>query len=453
MSTDQGLWSAVLGQIQSRLRKQQFDTWFRHVSPVSLSDATVELQVPNNFSRDWLSTHYKDIIMDSMAAVTGHRPEVLFVLPDSVACDVAVAEVVESTPAHAAPPAQPSPDDDIEIRLNNLYTFENFVVGPCNNLAHAAALGVAESPGYAYNPLFLHGSVGLGKTHLIQAIAHALLRKSPQPRLLYMSCENFMNQFIRAVQKGDLERFRYRYRHVDALLIDDIQFLAKGECTQQEFFYTFNTIYNAHKQIVITSDSPPKEIPRIEERLISRFKWGMVAKIDVPGFETRVAIVRKKAQLRHCVLPDDVAVYIAENIDTNIREIEGAIIRMLAVASLSGHPIDLAIARRALAESIERERKAISIEDIQNAIISHFHVKLSDLQSKKRSKSVALPRHICMYLARQLTSYSLEEIGGYFGGRDHSTVLHACERIEQRAKADPQQAATVQRLMEELRAR
>ncbi len=457
MSENADYWPAVLDNLQARLRKQQFDTWFQHVDAVEKSDDILQLQAPNNFSKDWLATHYSDIIRHAVSEVTGKHPEMTFAVKTAKA-DEASWPPVNINPAATACSAQLTTSastqtaaDDIEIRLNNLCTFENFVVGPCNNLAHAAAIGVADSPGYTYNPLFLHGSVGLGKTHLIQAIAHALLNGYPRPNLLYMSCENFMNQFIRAVQKGGLDNFRLRYRHVDALLIDDIQFLSKGERTQEEFFHTFNTLYNAHKQIVITSDRPPKEIPKIEERLVSRFKWGMVAKIDVPSFETRLAIVIKKAQLRHCHLPADAAEYIAEHLDTNIRELEGAIIRLQAISSLSGRAIDLDTTKAALSESILRERKAISIEDIQNAVVGHFKVKLSDLQSKKRTKSIALPRHICMYLARQLTSYSLEEIGGYFGGRDHSTVLHACDNINKSINANPEHASTVKTLTEQLR--
>ena len=450
MSTDPSLWPAVLAQLQSKLRKHQFDTWIRLVRPLRLSEGVLELEVPSQLLRDWLASHYADLILDAVAAITGTRPDLSFIVNPSLAQEQGPQEGMPS-PAPYVPPRMDQADEDNEIRLNDDYTFDNFVVGPCNRLAHASAVAVAQAPGYAYNPLFMHGSVGLGKTHLIQAIAQALLGSSPRPKLLYMTCENFMNQFIRAVQKGDLERFRYRYRHLDALLIDDIHFLAKGERTQGEFFHTFNTLYNGHKQIVITSDSPPKEIPKIEERLISRFKWGMVVKLEVPSFETRVAIIRKKAQRRNCELPDDVIAYIAENIDTNIREIEGAIMKVIGVASLSDRPPDLVMAQAALAESIRHSHKTIRIEDIQNAVIGHFRVKLSDLQSKKRNKSVALPRHVCMYLARQLTSYSLEEIGGYFGGRDHSTVLHACDNIERRVESDPGHASTVQMLMEKLR--
>ena len=460
MSMIEESWPAVLEGVRTRLRKQQFDTWFRHVTPSALTQDVLELEVPNGFSRDWLANHYIDVIADAAAAVMGKRPEITFVVRDTVEEEMQASPQPPAAAADEqsmAAPARPNRsgwdtnEEDIQTRLNSQYTFNNFVVGPSNSLAHAAAIGVAESPGFAYNPLFMHGCVGLGKTHLIQGIAHSLLQRTPRPRLLYMSCETFMNQFIQAVQKGGLERFRYRYRQVDALLIDDIHFLAKGERTQEEFFHTFNTLYNAHKQIVMTCDRPPKEIPKIEERLISRFKWGMVVKVDVPEFETRVAIIRKKAHFRQMEMPDEVVAYIAEHIDTNIREIEGAIVRLCAVASLSGQKITLKTAQAALADSIQRERRTINIEDIQSSVITHFRVKLSDLQSKKRSKTIALPRHVCMYLARKLTSYSLEEIGGYFGGRDHSTVLHACENIQNRILEDPQQAATIQMLTEELR--
>jgi len=468
MSSDQLVWNSILTEAERRVRKQQFSTWFPNIRFVDLCNHQLHLRVPNAFFRDWLEAHYADIIRDSAKAVTGDAVEVLFTLqPEDPAASqnmqaeltCSVSHQTDSRPPGIARASQDAGQDHTAQRsqavdamqLHGEYTFANFVVGASNNLAHAAALAVAEAPSQAYNPLFMHGSVGLGKTHLIQAIAHALLRKTPRPRILYLSCESFMNQFISAVRHGDIENFRYRYRHVDVLLIDDIHFLSKGDRTQEEFFHTFNALYNAHKQIILTSDSPPKEIPTIQERLISRFKWGLVTKISPPCFETRMAIIHKKAQLRGCEFPEDVVRYIAESVPGNIREIEGTITKVINYSDVMHKPIDLSVCRVALADSLDRERVTITIDDTQNAIVQHYKIKLSDLQSKRRSKAVAYPRQVCMYLARKLTDYSLEEIGGYFGGRDHTTVMHACDKIENQIKTDSFLAATIERLTEELR--
>jgi len=461
MSDAQYLWKAVLAEAQQKVRRQQFDTWFSGIEPILLEKNTLTLEVPNPFFRDWLTTNYLDIIRTAARGATGTEVSVVF----------EVAGEGERAPENFAgpPPAMPSaarvsPSSEAPAKpfagyaraetgmhLHDQYVFENFVVGPCNNLAHAAALAVAEAPSQAYNPLFMHGSVGLGKTHLVQAIAHTLLVRHPRPKILYMSCENFMNEFISGVRHGNIESFRYRYRHVDVLLIDDIQFLAKGDRTQEEFFHTFNALYNAQRQIIITSDSPPKEIPTIEERLVSRFKWGLVTKLSPPSYETRVAIIHKKAQLKGRNFPEDVVHYVAENIASNIREIEGAIVKIIGYACLMNKPVCISLAKDALMDTIDRERTTISIEDTQNAVVKHFKIKLSDLQSKRRSKAISHPRQVCMYLARKLTGYSLEEIGGYFGGRDHTTVMHACDKIERLLSTDTLLAATMEKINDELR--
>jgi chromosomal replication initiator protein len=342
---------------------------------------------------------------------------------------------------------------DWAVRLNRSYIFDNFIVGASNALAHAAALAVTENPAQAYNPLFVHGGVGLGKTHLIQAITHRFLEKRPSLRMLYLSCENFMNHFISSVQHSEREKFRDIYRGLDVLLIDDVHFLCRGsrEMTQEEFFHTFNALYNAGKQIVLSSDSPPRELTKLEERLVSRFKWGLVARIDPPSYETRVAILRRKAQLRGRTLPDDVLHFIAENIDTNIRDLEGAITKIIGFSSLANKPVDLNLAREALRDTVERVASAISMDDIIRSVTAEFRVKLSDLQSKRRSNSVTHPRQIAMYLARTLTRHSLEEIGGYFGGRDHTTVMHGCEKMKSLIESDPSFAETIVRLTSHLR--
>jgi chromosomal replication initiator protein len=323
-----------------------------------------------------------------------------------------------------------------DIALNQHYRFDAFVVGPCNRFAHAAAVGVSESPGTAYNPFFLHGSVGLGKTHLLQSLCYSILERQPEARIVYLSCESFVNHFISALESSDLQKFRNKYRNADVLVVDDIHVLANKERTQEEFFHTFNTLYNAGKQIVLSSDSPPKEIPTLQERLVSRFKWGLVTEIEAPCYETRVAILKRKSKDRGYELPDDVAGMLSEHIDTNIRELEGAVARLLGYASLNQQAITCELARKVLRDVFVQVRGQPSLEDIQRIVTAHFNVKLTDLQSRKRTNAIALPRQVSMYLARKVTRHSLEEVGGFFGGRDHSTVLYAIERVEREIRDD-----------------
>ena len=324
-----------------------------------------------------------------------------------------------------------------DVVLNSHYRFDNFVVGPCNRFAHAACVGVSENPGRIYNPLFLHGSVGLGKTHLLQSLCHAILERDPTARILYLSCETFVNHFIGALENGDLHKFRTKYRNVDMLVVDDIHLLANKERTQEEFFHTFNTLYNAGKQIVLSSDSPPVDIPTLQNRLVSRFKWGLVTEIEKPCYETRMAILKRKSRERGRELPEEVARLLAERIDTNIRELEGAVTKVLGYASLSGQAVTHNLVRQCLRELFHARRGQPSIEDIMGLVTDRFGVKLSDLQSRKRTNAIAYPRQIGMYLARRITRMSLEQIGGFFGGRDHSTVLHAVRKITRLAKEDP----------------
>ena len=455
-----GLWPAILQEIQRNVRSQQFETWFQNIKMAALSQDALTLQVPNNFYHEWLKRNYMETIQKAVLVVTGTRPSVEFV----------VRETPSSASAQLAVPARPAPQrvtpppvgpreprryypQDWTARLNQNYVFDSFVVGTSNALAHAAALAICENPGQAYNPLFLHGGVGLGKTHLVQAVTHHLLQQAPHLNMLYLSCENFMNHFISSVQNGEREKFREIYRNRDVLLIDDVHFLCRGsrEVTQEEFFHTFNALYNAGKQIVLSSDSPPQELTKLEERLLSRFKWGLVARIDPPSYEMRVAILQKKAHLRGRALPDDVLHFIAENIDTNIRDLEGAIIKVVGFSSLTNKPIDIHLAHEALRDTVERVAAAISMDDIIKCVTADFRVKLSDLQSRKRSQSVAHPRQVAMYLARTLTRHSLEEIGGYFAGRDHTTVMHACDKIRRLLKTDPSLATTIEHMTTQLR--
>jgi chromosomal replication initiator protein len=337
-------------------------------------------------------------------------------------------------------------EGDQPLPLNPDYTFDNFVTGPCNRLPHAASIAVAEQPGKAYNPLFIHGGVGLGKTHLLQAVSQRVLERADHLRILYLSCDAFINQFITAVETGEMNQFRHRYRDVDILIIDDIHFLAGRDRTQEEFFHTFNTLYQGHKQIILSADCPPSEIPELEERLVSRFNWGLVARIEKPCYETRVAILQKKARMRGLTMPDDVVCYIGGKIETNTRELEGAITKIQGMAMLQEGRIDLELAKAALGETAGADQRRVTIQNILDVVTKYYNVRLSDLQSKKRHKSIAFPRQVCMYLARGHTRYSLEEIGGYFGGRDHTTVLHAVRTVGNHMKVNPEVAEQLNRL-------
>jgi len=436
--TQDGSWEAILEEIAKRVRRQQFETWFRSVRPLSAEPGRIELAVPNRFYKEWMETYYAPVIRESAREVIGTSPVIVFTV------DAALPLPDDGEEADQAPPresggavegAYPVAGSGRHDFSPN-YTFASFVVGPANRLSHAAATAVVEAPGRAYNPLFIHGGVGLGKTHLLQAASQAFLRKAPRARLVYTSCEEFVNDFVSAVQQGDLGAFRSRLRDVDFLVIDDIHFLARAERTQEEFFHTFNSLYNAHKQIIISSDSPPAEIPSLEERLVSRFKWGLVARIDPPTYETRLAIVKNKASLRGVEISNEVAEFVAQTIDTNIRELEGALTRVAGYAALWNKPVTLDVAREAL-QDILVSRPSVSIEEIAREVAARFSVKLSDLQGRRRTKSIALPRQICMHVARQLTDYSLEEIGGFFGGRDHTTVLYGDDKISQLVQKDP----------------
>jgi chromosomal replication initiator protein len=322
------------------------------------------------------------------------------------------------------------------VPLNPDYAFDTFITGPCNRLPHAASVAVSEQPGKAYNPLFIHGGVGLGKTHLLQAACQKLLERNPDAQILYLSCDSFINQFMTAVEAGQMNEFRYRYRQVDVLVIDDIHFLGGRERSQEEFFHTFNTLYQQHKQIILSADCPPSEIPELEDRLVSRFNWGLVARIDKPCYETRVAILRRKARLRGVEITDDVLCYVAGKIENNTRELEGAITKLQGMSLLNENRIDLDLAKAALGDTEAPEQKRITIQQILDVVTKYYGVRLSDLQSKKRNKSIAFPRQVCMFLARKHTRYSLEEIGGYFGGRDHTTVLHAVRTVDEDMRND-----------------
>mgnify|MGYP001562222986 FL=1 len=440
------IWRGVLSELEKGLSPHQFHTWFQNVAIQRIEGDLVVLSVPNLFTRDWITDNYYHLLQNAFAYVTGSTPKVELAVDASLASAAKTVPVPEQNPAPVRQAGILS-----EIQLNTNYTFTEFVVGPSNRLPHAAALAVAENPAHAYNPLFLHGAVGLGKTHLLQAICHELIAKRPQMRILYLSCESFVNHFIAAIQRGELQRFRYRYRDVDALIIDDIHFLAHKEQTQEEFFHTFNTLYQTKRQIVLSSDSPPSEIPSLENRLVSRFKMGLVTKIEPPVFETRVAILKQKSRLRGLDVDDSALQFIAERIDTNIRELEGAInILSVEARARQTSQITVDLVRSALHDFLPSQPSAITIGRIIETVVEEYGVKFGELQSKKRAKSIAFPRQVCMFLAKKLTNSSLAEIGSYFGGRDHSTVIYAIDKIEGDSKEDPALAATLSRLTRRL---
>ncbi|MDA1093931.1 MAG: chromosomal replication initiator protein DnaA [Acidobacteria bacterium] len=424
----ENLWDQILARVETKVNRHSFYTWFKPTTFVTDDGKTLTVQVPNDLFRDWLTKHYAGVIGESSNELQREGTEVLFVTEDASdpATEAPLADV-------AAPTVSPS---RAVARLNQRYTFSKFVVGPSNQFAHAAARAVAEAPSRSYNPLFIYGGVGLGKTHLMHAIGQYLATHSPHLSLTYISSERFMNEMINAVRYDRILEFRERYRSMDVLLVDDVQFLAGKEGTQTEFFHTFNSLYDAQKQIVISSDSPPHEIPSLEERLRSRFEWGLITDIHPPDLETKVAILKKKAEAETVPLPDSVAFYIASKIKSNIRELEGSLIRLIAYASLTGSQISLSLAQNVLRDILERDEPTVTIEIIQKHVANFYALKVSDLRSRNNSRSVALPRQISMYLCRQLTNASLPHIGKNFGGKHHSTVIHSIRKIELTRKSD-----------------
>jgi chromosomal replication initiator protein len=440
-------WQQAIAQVRGEPAAGSIPPWLARAHLAELDSSRVAVTLPRSPAQAHVSAALQSALERALTRTMGRSVSLEFRMqtnnkPTSPAPDEEAEPagplfaMSRPDPVVEAPAAVRLPTED-PPRLNPQYTFENFVTGPCNRMAHAAALAVSDLPGRAYNPLFVHSNVGLGKSHLIQAIGHKILTSRPNVKMMYVSCEEFVNQFITAIERGQLEEFRYRFRYLDVLVIDDIHFLADKDRTQEEFFHTFNTLYQAQKQVVLSSDSPPHEIPKLEERLVSRFKWGLVVRIDRPSYETRVAIIQKKSRLRGRELPEDVIQYIATVVDSNNRELEGAVVRVLGYASLCNRIVDVELAKEALRDLIVSPQRTISIQVIADAVLQRYNARLSDLQSKRRNQSVALPRQICMYLARRLTSRSLEEIGAFFGGRDHTTVLHAERKIRRMTERDP----------------
>jgi chromosomal replication initiator protein len=406
--------------------------WFEELAVLHFDGGSLRIGCPDEATVQFLQDNCKNSFTRAAQQITGHL----------VTLDFSVDAGLKAGSGDRRYQAS--------LKLHPDYTFDNFVVGPSNRLAHASCIAISQSPGDTYNPLFIYGSSGLGKTHLLHAVCFEAQRRLNNAVIQFLSCEDFVNRFIRAIEEGNLAGFQSQFRTVDVLIIDDVQFLREREHSQEEFFHTFNALYNNGKQIILSADSAPGKIPSLEERLISRFNWGLVTRIDPPSYETRVAIVQKKAHVRGLNISEEIAGYIARKVHANIRELEGALTTIYAVATTTGQEIDLELAQTALEGQIEATSKHISISDIAEVVTSHFDVRLADLQSKKRSQSITEPRQICMYLARNLTRHSLEEIGGHLGGRDHTTVMHACSKISQAKDNDPKMSDLLNALTKQI---
>lgn len=465
---------SVLQRLRDQVRAEQFETWFRGFGLVQIKDGEILFSAPSGFVRDWLNRNYIETVQAAVNAACEEADEPL--LKARITLDTSISVLATDDSTRSAQTFVPGVLEDLgtgdrgttdsnvqalgdrtssstttahqsgagvvpnrllaETPLNRGYTFEQFVVGPSNQLSHAASLAVGQNPGRAYNPLFIHGNVGMGKTHLLQSICHSIKKRSQPARVVYLSCEEFTNRFILAIQLNKLDLFRDHYRNADVLVIDDVQFLAGKDKTQEEFFHTFNSLYNSQKQIVISSDRPPVDIPTVEDRLVSRFKWGLVTDIQAPCYETRFAIVKRKALVRSVELEDEVANFIAERVTANIREVEGAVIKVIGVAAITERPICLALAEEALQGVGAPQFNQISIPDVISMITGEFSITARDLTGKSRTQKISLPRQIAMYLCREYTDHSLEEVGRFFGNRDHTTVLYAVTKIKKRAQTD-----------------
>lgn len=442
------LWGRTLNVIEKKISKPSFETWLKSTKAVSLNGKELIVEAPNEFAREWLDGNYKQILTEILYDLVGENMTLKFVIPNAHQDD----DPMNATNAIKKESKQEVSVDSAHSMLIPKYTFDTFVIGSGNRFAHAASLAVAEAPAKAYNPLFIYGGVGLGKTHLMHAIGHYVLEHNPDAKVVYLSSEKFTNEFINSIRDNRPDDFRNKYRNVDILLIDDIQFLAGKESTQEEFFHTFNALHEENKQIVISSDRPPKEIPTLEDRLRSRFEWGLITDITPPDLETRIAILRKKAKAEGLDIPNEVMLYIANQIDTNIRELEGALIRVVAYSSLENKDINADLAAEALKNIIPTAKpKVVTIKDIMRIVGEEYGVKMEDFLAKKRTKAIAFPRQIAMYLSRELTDNSLPKIGEEFGGRDHTTVLHAHEKISKLIEKDAQFQKQIQELEKKIK--
>src|SRR5690554_6146778 len=434
------IWEKTLEIIKSELTEVSFNTWLKTIEPISYQDNQIVLGVPNVFTKGILEARYIVLISNALKEVTGEQINVKFSIPtDEIQKEVYQDQ--EKSFSGNVPSANLIPK----------YTFETFVIGNSNRFAHAASLAVAEAPAKAYNPLFIYGGVGLGKTHLMHAIGHYILNQNPRAKVMYVSSEKFTNELINSIRDDKNVEFRNRYRNIDVLLVDDIQFIAGKESTQEEFFHTFNALHDSNKQIIISSDRPPKEIPTLEDRLRSRFEWGLITDIQAPDLETRIAILRKKANVENLEIPNEVMQFIATKIQSNIRELEGALIRIVAYSSLTGQEISVDLANEALKDIISSiSPKKVTVKIIKEIVGDYYNIRIDDFNSKKRTRAIAFPRQIAMYISRELTDLSLPKVGEEFGGRDHSTVIHACEKIAKDIKEDINLKNTIDQIIKQI---
>lgn len=463
------IWQEMLKRMGQEFSSRVFETWLKSAMPLSATETSFEIGVPKKFVKEWIEENYSSRMQEMLLSITGKSLQLLItnldIKDEEESIPVSIPTVKkENISVQSASKTdnnveknneqlknetieQNQTAEEPQALLNPKYTFESFVIGNSNRFAHAASLAVAEVPAKVYNPLFLYGGVGLGKTHLMHAIGNRIQQNHPYLKVLYISSEKFTNELINSILHGNPEAFRQKYRNIDCLLVDDIQFLSKKEHTQEEFFHTFNTLHDANKQIIISSDRPPKEIPTLEDRLRSRFEWGLITDIQPPDLETRIAILRKKAMVENIAIPNDIMVYIASRIDNNIRELEGALIRVTAFASLKKEPLTLDMATEALKGLLSDDAgRPVTIDKIKEIVASYFRIKLDDLIAKKRTRNVAFPRQIAMYLSRELTDSSLPRIGEVFGGRDHTTVIHAYEKINKERAEDAKLDQTIKEL-------
>ena len=424
------LWEEALSSIRNRVSRQSFEAWFRPLTLGTVEDHRIHILLPNRFFKEWFEEHYLGLLRSALEDLTFTKVEVILLLPDKETPSTALAK--EEIPHHRASRRS----RDAAVQFNPKYTFESFVVGSGNQFAHAASLAVAEQLSKAYNPLFIYGGVGLGKTNLLHAVGNLAAQRNPRLRVSYVSSEKFTNDLINAIRFDATVEFRNRYRSLDLLLIDDIQFIAGKERTQEEFFHTFNDLYDSQKQLVISSDSLPREIPTLEERLRSRFEWGLIADIQPPDLETKAAILRKKAQAEAVRLPDEVSLFIAKHAKSNIRELEGALVRLVAHASFTNREVTLDLAKEVLKDLTAEQQRLPTIPSIQKTVAEYFGVRMEDLRSRGRNKSIVLPRQVAMYLCREIVKASLPDIGEGFGGKDHSTVIHSCEKVKRKMAAE-----------------
>lgn len=460
------IWQETLNKIKEKLSNPSFNTWFSDTKPVHLTENNhLLIKVPNNFIKDWLEQRYLALIGEIIFSLTKNKCTIKFLTPEELEKEMNKINSQtnsESKTDYKNRDANNNKNKTPDIKNNNTdfaglnpkYTFDTFVVGNSNRFAHAASLAVAEAPAKAYNPLFIYGDVGLGKTHLMQAIAHFILDHTPESKVMYVSSETFTNELINAIKDDRTREVREKYRNIDILLVDDIQFLAGKERTQEEFFHTFNALHESNRQLIISSDRPPKEIPTLEDRLRSRFEWGLITDMQKPDLETRIAILRKKADLVELSVPNEVIIYIANQIQSNIRELEGALIKVIAYSSLVDKEIDTDLAQEALKDLIAKKNesfKVIDIDLIKKIVIDYYNLKMDDMNSKKRTQNIAFPRQIAMYLARELTDLSLPQIGEEFGGRDHTTVLHAHNKVDKKYKDEIDFKTTIDKLIERIK--